>query len=77
MNELNIKVILDLNDDLSILSNAPNLNYLPRQGEYYLDFKTKEVFKVSKVIHEDIRVILVVCPCDLKSKDIYNLVYNR
>lgn len=77
MENLTIKVILKTEEELTILSHSANLKKLPKTNEYYLDFNTKEIFKISKIIHEDLHIILIVEKSDFNHKKVYDLIYKR
>lgn len=77
MENLEIKIILEEDGDLTLLNHSANLKSIPKTNEYYFDFNTKKIFKVVKVLHEDLHIILFVEKSKIDHQKVYNLIYNR
>ena len=74
--ELNkIEIILDDSGTYRRLMPI-QLKYVPVKGDYYGEFSSKKVYEIKAVIHEDIRIILLVTETDPRFSEIISIVYS-
>jgi hypothetical protein len=75
-NLFDMEIILDESGNYKRLMPV-QLNYVPRQGDYYAVHADNKVYEIKSVIHEDLHIILVVTETDTNLSSIISIVYGQ